>query len=63
MTALRMAPSSTGISGLESAARCSGVFRNAVYFAVEADVVVVLAIPHASRDPAEWQRLKGLTTW
>jgi plasmid stabilization system protein ParE len=31
-------------------------FLYAVYFAVEADVVVVLAVLHVSRDPAEWQR-------
>jgi plasmid stabilization system protein ParE len=30
----------------------------AVYFAVEADAVVILAVLHASRDPAEWQRLR-----
>ena len=31
-------------------------FPYAVYFAVEADVVVVL---HVTRDPAEWQRRRG----
>ena len=31
-------------------------FPYAVYFAVESDVVVVLAVLHVSRDPAEWQR-------
>jgi len=31
-------------------------FPYVVYFAVEADVVIVLAVLHASRDPAEWQR-------
>ena len=31
----------------------------AVYFAIEGDVVVVLAVLHASRDPAEWQRRRG----
>jgi plasmid stabilization system protein ParE len=31
-------------------------FPYAVYFAVERDVIVVLAVLHASRDPAEWQR-------
>jgi plasmid stabilization system protein ParE len=30
-------------------------FPYAVYFAVEDDVIVVLAVLHASRDPAEWQ--------
>ncbi len=30
-------------------------FPYAVYFAVEGDLVVVLAVVHASRDPAEWQ--------
>ena len=34
-------------------------FPYAVYFAIEADVVVVLAVLHASRDPAEWQRRSG----
>lgn len=31
-------------------------FPYAVYFAVEEHVIVVLAVLHASRDPAEWQR-------
>jgi toxin ParE1/3/4 len=31
-------------------------FPYAVYFAVEPEVVVVLAVLHVSRDPAEWQR-------
>ena len=34
-------------------------FPYAVYFAVEGDFVVVLAILHVSRDPAEWQRPGG----
>ena len=34
-------------------------FPYAVYFAVEDDVVVVLAVLHVSRDPAEWQRRRG----
>ena len=34
-------------------------FPYAVYFAVEADIVVVVAVLHASRDPAEWQRRRG----
>ncbi len=34
-------------------------FPYAVYFAVEADVVVVLAVLHVSRNPAEWQRRRG----
>jgi toxin ParE1/3/4 len=34
-------------------------FPFAVYFAVEGDRVVVLAILHAHRDPAEWQRRRG----
>jgi len=33
-------------------------FPYAVYFAVEGDVVVVLAVLHVSRDPAECQRRK-----
>jgi len=31
-------------------------FPYAIYFSVEADVIVVLAVLHARRDPAEWQR-------
>ena len=34
-------------------------FPYAVYFAIEQDVVVVVAVLHASRDPAEWQRRRG----
>ena len=34
-------------------------FPYAVYFFVEVDVVVVLAVLHASRDPAEWQRRRS----
>jgi plasmid stabilization system protein ParE len=34
-------------------------FPYAVYFAVEQNVVVVTAVLHASRDPAEWQRRRG----
>lgn len=34
-------------------------FPYAVYFTVEVDVVVVLAVLHVSRDPAEWQRRRG----
>jgi plasmid stabilization system protein ParE len=35
-------------------------FPYAVYFAVEGEVIVVLAVLHVSRDPAEWQRRRGL---
>lgn len=31
-------------------------FPYAVYFIVEADVIVVFAVMHVSRDPADWQR-------
>jgi toxin ParE1/3/4 len=34
-------------------------FPYAVYFAIDPDIVVVLAVLHASRDPAQWQRRKG----
>jgi len=34
-------------------------FPYAVYFAVEGDIVVVLAVLHVHRGPAEWQRQKG----
>jgi plasmid stabilization system protein ParE len=31
-------------------------FPYAVYFAVEGDAIVVVAVLHAARDPAKWQR-------
>jgi toxin ParE1/3/4 len=34
-------------------------FPYAVYFAVEGEIVIVVAVLHASRDPAEWQRRRG----
>jgi toxin ParE1/3/4 len=34
-------------------------FPYAVYFAIEPDLVVVVAVLHASRDPAEWQQRRG----
>lgn len=34
-------------------------FPYIVYFSVEPTVIVVLAVLHASRDPAEWQRRIG----
>jgi plasmid stabilization system protein ParE len=34
-------------------------FPYAVYFAIEADLIVVVAVLHASREPAEWQRRRG----
>jgi plasmid stabilization system protein ParE len=34
-------------------------FPYAVYFAVEGDFIVVLAVLHASRDPVEWQRRRN----
>ena len=34
-------------------------FPYAVYFALEENIVVVVAVLHASRDPAEWQRRRG----
>ena len=34
-------------------------FPYAVYFAIDGDIVVVVAVLHASRDPAEWQRRRG----
>lgn len=33
-------------------------FPYAVYFAVDADVVVVLSVLQVSRDPGAWQRLR-----
>lgn len=46
---------------LRSGIRCALLrrFPYAVYFAVEADVVVVLTVLHVSRDPAAWQRRRG----
>jgi plasmid stabilization system protein ParE len=34
-------------------------FPYVVYFALEENVVVILAVLHAHRDPAEWQRRRG----
>lgn len=34
-------------------------FPHAVYFAVEGEVIVVLAVLHVSRDPVEWQQRRG----
>jgi plasmid stabilization system protein ParE len=34
-------------------------FPYAVYFAIEAEIIVVAAVLHASRDPAQWQRRKA----
>lgn len=34
-------------------------FPYGVYFAIEDEVIVVLCVLHASRDPAEWQRQRG----
>jgi len=31
-------------------------FPYAIYFSVEGEVIVILAVLHARRDPAEWQR-------
>jgi len=31
-------------------------FPYAIYFVVEDEIIVVLAVLHTSRDPAEWQR-------
>lgn len=34
-------------------------FPYIVYFAVDGDIIIVVAVLHASRDPAEWQRRRG----
>ena len=34
-------------------------FPYAVYFAVEADFIAVVAVLHAGRDPAVWQQRRG----
>jgi plasmid stabilization system protein ParE len=54
----RIAHSPLAYQALRSGIRRALVrrFPYAVYFAVEADVVVVLAVLHVARDPAEWQR-------
>lgn len=44
-------------SGIRRALVCR--FPYGVYFATEDDVIVVLAVLHVSRDPAEWQRRRG----
>ena len=31
-------------------------FPYAIYFSIEGTVIVVLAVLHAARNPAEWQR-------
>jgi plasmid stabilization system protein ParE len=47
-----------GYQDLESGIRRAVLrrFPYAVYFSVENDVVVILAVLHATRDPAVWQR-------
>jgi plasmid stabilization system protein ParE len=32
------------------------LFPYCIYFSVEADAIVVLAVLHSARDPEEWQR-------
>jgi plasmid stabilization system protein ParE len=34
-------------------------FPYAIYFAIDVEIVVVVAVLHASRDPAQWQRRKS----
>lgn len=34
-------------------------FPYVVYFAIEGDLIVVVAVLHVSRDPAEWQRRRS----
>jgi len=34
-------------------------FPYIVYFAVEGDIIIVVAVLHASREPSEWQRRGG----
>lgn len=34
-------------------------FPYIVYFAVDGDIIIVVAVLHASREPAEWQRRRG----
>lgn len=31
-------------------------FPYAIYFSIEAEVIVIVAVLHTARDPAEWQR-------
>ena len=32
------------------------LFPYAIYFSIEGDAIIVVAVLHAARDPAEWQR-------
>ena len=54
----RIAQDPLGYQDLESGVRRALLrrFPYAVYFTVEADVAVVLAVLHMGRNPAEWQR-------
>lgn len=60
-TFARIADGPFGYQDLRSGIRRALVrrFPYAVYFAVESDVVVILAVLHVSRDPAEWQRRRS----
>jgi plasmid stabilization system protein ParE len=57
----RIAADPLSYQRLESAIRRALLrrFPYAIYFAVEPDVVVVLAVLHVSRNPTEWQRRRG----
>ena len=54
----RVADGPLGYQHLRSGIRRALVrrFPYAVYFAAEGDVIVLLAVLHVGRDPAEWQR-------
>ena len=49
---------SAWISGtlIRYSARYDATVPYAVYFSIEGDVILVLAVLHTARDPAEWQR-------
>ncbi len=57
----RVADSPHAYQDLRSGVRRALVrrFPYAVYFAIEGDAVVVLAVLHVARDPAEWQQRRS----
>ena len=57
----RVAGAPLAYQGLRSGIRRALVrrFPYAVYFIAEGDVVIVLAVLHVNRDPAEWQRRRS----
>ena len=58
----RIAADPLGYQNLESGIRRALLrrFPYAIYFTIEFDIVIVLAVLHVSRDPAEWQRRRRI---